>query len=246
MSSLPSTLNETYDSILLRISQSTQTHQDLVKTALRWIAVAQQPLRIEQLIEACTVKLEAGGQVCKNLRLSPEQIVLLLRHLVVPEKNGNASDIASAGGFRKDYLVFAHFSVREYLTTPGNMAPTINPMFAIELKQAHLDVSSSCIAYLLRTNSLEERENEHPLREYAWDLWALHAVLSTTEPAIEASKQAQDLFEQVAFGNGHEVFEMPQNFQRLIGWTDSLHAEAAVLDCLRNPYLFRQLGFPCF
>lgn len=217
-----------------------------MKTALRWIAVAQQPLRIEQLIEACTVKLEAGGQVCKNLRLSPEQIVLLLRHLVVPEKNGNASDIASAGAFRKDYLVFAHFSVREYLTTPGNMAPTINPMFAIELKQAHLDVSSSCIAYLLRTNSLEERENEHPLREYAWDLWALHAVLSTTEPAIEASKQAQDLFEQVAFGNGHEVFEMPQNFQRLIGWTDSLHAEAAVLDCLRNPYLFRQLGFPCF
>jgi hypothetical protein len=230
--SLPSTLNETYDSILLRIKNP--SHQKLANTALRWIAVAQQPLLVEELIEACTVKLEAGGQVCEESRLSPEQMVSLLRHLAVLEKNGTANDLASTVPCKKDCLVFAHFSVREYLTTSGYMASAIRPSFAMELKQAHLDVASSCIAYLLRTNSLEERKNEFPLREYAWDLWALHAVFTTKDTAIETSNHAQGLYEQVTFGSGYDI---PEYLQPIVWWAGS---KPAVLDCLRNPYFFEE------
>jgi hypothetical protein len=229
---LPSTLNETYDSILLRIKNP--SHQELANTALHRIAVAQQPLRVEQLIEACTVKLEAGGRICEDLRLSPAEIVMLLRHLAALEKNVAADDFASTASCKKDYLVFAHFSVREYLTTPRYMASAIRLSFAVELKQAHLDVASSCIAYLLRTNSLEERGNRFSLREYAWDLWALHAVLSMTDATIETSNRAQELYEKVAFGNDYDV---PNDLQRVVCWADSTRA---VLKCLRNPYFFEE------
>jgi hypothetical protein len=180
------------------------------------------------------VKLEAGGQVCEESRLSPEQMVSLLRHLAVLEKNGTASDLAPTVPCKKDCLVFAHFSVREYLTTPGYMASAIRPSFAIELKQAHFDVASSCIAYLLRTNSLEERKNEFPLREYAWDLWALHAVFTTKDTAIETSNHAQGLYEQVTFGSGYDI---PEYLQPIVWWAGS---KPAVLDCLRNPYFFEE------
>lgn len=201
LSFLPSTLNETYDNILLRVSQFPQTHQDLVKIALRWIAVAQQPLLVEELIEACTVKLEGGGQVREDLWLSPAQIALLLRHLVVLEKDPNetATELTSTAACNKDSVVFAHFSVKEYLTDPEKMAPDIRSKFGVDLKQAHSEVASSCIAYLLRTNTLEERKTAHPLREYAWDLWALHTCSSTMDTSVEASNQAQDLYEKVAF-----------------------------------------------
>jgi hypothetical protein len=234
LSSLPSTLNETYDSILQRIQRP--SHKELAKIALRWIAVAHRPLLIEELIEACTVRLEAVGQVCEEPRLSPAKIIMLLRHLVVLEKSrdGTTTSLTSTAACKKDSLVFAHFSVREYLTTPRYMEPKISPFFAIELKQAHLYVASSCVAYLLRTNTLEERKNDFSLREYAWDLWALHAVLSTKDAGIEASNHAQDLFEQVAFGNDYAV---PEDLQRIVCWADSTRT---VLDCLRNPYFFEE------
>jgi hypothetical protein len=237
LSCLPSTLNETYDSILRRIQKP--SHQELAKIALRWIAVAQQPLLVEELIEACTVKLEAGGQVCEGSRLSPAQIVMLLRHLVVLEKTGDETDegLASTAACNKDSIVFAHFSVREYLATPKHMSPAIRPIFAIEFMQAHLYVASSCVAYLSQTNTLGNRQKAFPLRSYAWDLWALHAVSSTTDTAncaIEISKHAQDLCERVAFGSGYDI---PGSLQPIVWWATS---KQAVLDCLRNPYFFEE------
>jgi hypothetical protein len=220
--------------MLLRISRLTQTHQYLVNTALNWLAAAQQPLLVEELIEACTVRLEAGGQVYEGLRLSPADVVLLLRHLVTVEKAETATDLTSTVVSAKDYLVFVHSSVREYLTTAQCITPTLRQGFAIDLEQARLHVASSCIAYLLRTNTQDRRQSEHPLREYAWDHWAMHAVASKIYTATETSKHAQDLYEKVAFGSGRDI---PEDLQRITWWTDS---KRAVLDCLRNPYFFEE------
>jgi hypothetical protein len=221
--------------MLLRISQFTQTHQYLVKVALVWLAAAQQPLLVEELIEACTVRLERGGQIYEGLRLSPADIVLLLRHLVTVEKAETPTALTSTVVSAKDYLVFVHSSVREYLTTAQYITPTLRQGFAIDLEQARFLVASSCIAYLLRTNTQDRRQNEHPLREYAWDHWAMYAVASKMYTATETSKHAQDLYEKVAFGSGHEY--IPEDLQRIISWTDS---KRAVLDCLRNPYFFEE------
>jgi hypothetical protein len=192
---------------------------------------AQQPLLVEELIEACTVRLDTGGQVHEGLRLSPADIVLLLRHLVAVEKAETATDLTSTAVSTKDYLVFAHFSVREHLITDTE---TLEQGSATELEQAHLHVASSCIAYLLRTNTRDKRKDEYPLRQYAWDHWAMHAVASKTYTPTETSKHAQDLYEKVAFGSGHDI---PEDLQRIIWWTDS---KRALLDCLRNPYFFEE------
>jgi hypothetical protein len=96
------------------------------------MAVAQRPLRVGELIEACIWKLEVGGQVYEDQRLSPEQIVSLLRHLVVVHEY---ADLTPTTAFYDDRLVFAHFSVMEYLTTPEYMAPDLRPSFAIDLKR---------------------------------------------------------------------------------------------------------------
>jgi len=227
LSGLPSTLNETYDSILLRIRPA---HRDLTAIALRWIAVAQQPLMIAELIEACMVNLEAGGRVRKDQRLSPAEIVLLLRHLVVLEKDYTTSTVACG----TDFLVFAHFSVQEYLTTPTYMAPAIRPSFAVNMKQAHLYVASSCVAYLLRTNAVENRETVFfPLLKYAWGFWALHAVTPKADTTIEKKchwERADELREQVDSGSDDDC-GIPEDLQRIIWWADS---KSAVLHCLRE------------
>jgi hypothetical protein len=241
LSCVPSSLAGIYDSILLRISRFTQTHQDLAKTALLWIAAAQQPLLVEELIEACTVRLEAGGQVHEGLRLSPADIVLLLRHLVTVEKAETATDLPSTAVSIKDRLVFAHFSVGEYLTTAQCISPKLRQGFAIDLEQARLHVASCCIAYLLRTNTQDKRQDEYPLREYAWDHWAMYAVASKTDTATEMSERAQDFYQKVAFGGGSGYgsigYNMPEELQEITWWTDS---KRAVLDCLRSPYFFEE------
>jgi hypothetical protein len=232
---MPSTLNETYDSILLRIDPS---YWELAKTALRWITVAQQPLTAEELVEACTVKFDAGGLAPKESKLTPTQIALLLRHFVIIETGETTTDHSSPAAYNRDYVAFAHFSVKEYLTIPDCMASTVRSSFAIELKQAHFEVARSCIVYLSRTNSLEEREHHFPLRGYAWDLWALHAVASTADTTIETLSRAQELYDEVAFGSGYEV---PKEFQRIVEWADR---ECPLLDCLRNPYFFEEYTAP--
>jgi len=237
--SLAAALNETYDCILGRIRTS---HQDLVRTALRWIAVAQQPLLVEELIEACTVKREAGGQVCEEPRLSPADIMLLLRHLVVLEKNGTATDLTPTAACNKDYIGFAHASVRDYLTTPECMAPALRQSFTIDLQQAHLHVANSCIAYLLRTNTLANRQENFPLRPYTWGFWALHFRLTVANENEDVPKSplqhAQALHDKVAFGRSRDVSDLLKPFDL---WP---FLRRALLDCLRKPYFFEEYMDP--
>jgi len=236
LSSLPPTLNKTYDSILQCIKQS---HRELAKTALLWIAVAARPLLVEELIEACSVTLDDGGQVREESRLMPAQIVLLLRHLVVLGKRLDeyATDSSSNEACGRDELVFAHFSVMEYLTTPEYMAPEIRASFAIELKEAHLHVASSCAAYLLRTNVSSLSERPFPLRGYAWTFWSRHVVSSrkdfgnTGRTSLRLRMQESNLRWQVASSSGHESHGLPGDFERIVGWADSQHA---VIDCLTH------------
>jgi hypothetical protein len=131
---LPPTLNETYDQILHRIKP---THRRLANTALRFIALARQPPEVGLLIEACTAKLDGDDQGREESRLSPAELLVLLRHLVVLDtsKSWIAAGLTSTAFCREERLFFAHFSVMEYLTTPEYMAPDLRPSFAIDLKR---------------------------------------------------------------------------------------------------------------
>jgi len=101
--------------------------------------------------------------------------------------------------------------------------------------QAHHDVASSCIAYIFHTNRLGERKNKHPLRGYAWDLWALHVVASTTDTTMGISDRAQYLYEETAFRSDNAV---PVELQQFIRMLDYLHC----LHCLRHPYFFEEFA----
>lgn len=231
MDNLPPSLNKTYDQILRRLQR--EPHRTLVENALRWLVAAYHLLTVEELIEACAVRLHDDGPRLGR-RLKPAQLAALLRYFVVFRKHGTSKQLAPHEVSMNDHIVFAHFSVKEYLLHPAEMAADLQPSFSLELKLSHLHVASSCVGYLLQTNTMQQRQEVFTLRPYAWDLWALHAMASTADFVQNIEPRAKDLFEQVAFGDGSKV---PVDLQRVVWWSQS---ENILLECLRRPYFFAE------
>jgi hypothetical protein len=140
LSAIPPTLNETYDNILRKINPS---HWRLARRALRWIVVADR-LSVPWLGGAVVLgpwpplpeEVDVHWWVRRPPGLSSVETVVLLRHLVVFEnpRNRTAAGLTSTAACNEDNegrLVFAHFSVMEYLTTPEYMASELRPTFAI-------------------------------------------------------------------------------------------------------------------
>lgn len=214
------------------------SHQRLARTALCWIATVHTPLRVAELIEACIIDVAGASTIDEDQRLRPFEMGLLLRHLVVFDKATETAVGASSTISEQDYIVFAHFSVKEYLTAPTYMAAEIRPVFALNLEAAHREVAGGCIAYLLSTNTIARRHQSFPLRSYAWDSWAFHAIAKSDDLRAIAEVRARDLYEQVAF---HGV-ESNEDLNQIIRWASS---RADVLHCLRHPYFFDEYTDAC-
>ena len=151
LSALPPTLNETYDNILRQINPS---HWRLAGKTLRWMVVAHSLPVLRQadggLIKSFPGEFNGDWWVRRVSGLSSVEIVILLRHLVVLEnpRDRTAAGLTSTAACNEDNednedeLVFAHFSVMEYLTTPEYMASELRPTFAIDRGEARSKAGS--------------------------------------------------------------------------------------------------------
>ncbi|KAH9064394.1 hypothetical protein EDB87DRAFT_1829336 [Lactarius vividus] len=103
---LPETLDETYEHMLRRIDKVKRqfTHR------LQCIAISVRPLRVEELAEILAVRFDLGAllQFCPGLQLGDaEEAVLSACSSLIIMVNVNGSRIVQ----------FAHFSVKEFLTS---------------------------------------------------------------------------------------------------------------------------------
>ncbi|KAL8786582.1 MAG: hypothetical protein Q9213_002719 [Squamulea squamosa] len=217
LASLPVTLEETYERILIEIDEM---YKELTVKALQWIVHSERPVTVEELADALAVDVECQPRFDNDARISdPRDLLLICSSLI---------NITSVDSGKQKVVKLAHFSVKEYLLS-SNIRSGRAATFAIDYLSAHINIAKDCLAYLIRIAhegdakdgfgsdieddskddyndryqkvSRRKRIAAFPLVSYAADHWMYHARA--------AKEQPQSLFLLLL-----ELFE-PGNFK---GW----------------------------
>ena len=166
---LPETLDETYARSLEEIDEQ---NWEYAHRLFQCVAAASCPLLVDELAEFLAFDFEAGPTPTFLADWRPEDPT----HTVLSVCSSLLAVVESDDGF--PVVQFAHFSVKEYLTSAqlAKATATIS-RFHISMTAAHTIVAQACLGVLLHfdenitTDSLEE----FPLASYAAQYWVDHA-----------------------------------------------------------------------
>ena len=180
LSSLPRTLDETYERILVNIPID---YQSKALAALQWIIYSVDKLTLNQISDAIIINPQADPPF--SLADRPPEPLWILETLPGLVTIDDASQ----------YLEIAHFSVVEYLESPRIMDTPVN-MFHLDPSKANTSILKDCVDVLkshshpvnqtiLKDNNGESQSFEvSPLCHYACEHGHDHVEL--LRPPIEA------------------------------------------------------------
>ncbi|KAH9056330.1 ankyrin repeat-containing domain protein [Lactarius vividus] len=181
LNQLPETLDETYEHMLLRIDK---VKRQFAHRLFQCIAVSVRPLRVEELAEILAARFdpEALPRFSTGWRLGDEEdAVLSACSSLVTVVDVNGSRIVQ----------FAHFSVKEFLTSDRLATATDDlSCFHITPHLAHATLAQACLGVLLQLDDRVDKESiDFPLADYAARHWFEHSrfenVSSTIRNAAE-------------------------------------------------------------
>jgi len=166
---LPETLDETYDRALKDIDEASW---ELAHRLFQVVAVAARPLRVQELAQFLGFDFATGPipKFCAGWLLEdPVDAVL----------SATSSLLAVVDVHGSPVVQFAHFSVKEFLTSPRLAKANDNILhrYHISITYAHTIAAQACLGMLLHldknitTGDLER----FPLVEYAAEHWVDHA-----------------------------------------------------------------------
>jgi hypothetical protein len=170
---LPESLDETYERILKEIKKPNRAHAQRV---LQCLAVAVQPLRVEELAEVLAVDFDDASGIPRlkpDWRWEEQELALLsaCSSLIAIVDSGYS-------WARVRVVQFSHFSVKEFLTS-SRIATASGEVFNyhINLEPAHTILSQACLGVLLQIQDNVEgcTPEDHPLSRYAAEHWMSHA-----------------------------------------------------------------------
>jgi hypothetical protein len=201
LKSLPKTLDETYERILLAIDEE---YRDIAVEALRWLCFSRGVLTIEVLAEAAVFSATVEGPSEESpLKVSfdrddliqdPLDIVSILSGLVVyrppDDRSDNSDDDVDEDlhsqpeiDKTKSEILLSHFSVKEYLAS-GRLGSRVD-RFAMDERRSHEILATKCLYFLLYCQEFLEYSDEFfygycltfqlPLFYYASKSWSYHA-----------------------------------------------------------------------
>ena len=167
---LPESLDETYERILKEIKKPNRDH---ARRLLSCLVAAVRPLRVEELAEVLAVDYEDEEGIPRlnmNWRWDDQEQALL---------TSCSSLISIVESSASRVVQFAHFSVKEYLTSTRLATSSGDILrYQISLKPAHMILAQACVGTLLRSDdSIEQNsvKNSSQLAEYAAEHWVTHA-----------------------------------------------------------------------
>ncbi|KAL8773553.1 MAG: hypothetical protein Q9209_001658 [Squamulea sp. 1 TL-2023] len=199
LASLPVTLEETYERILIEIEEM---YKELTVKALQWIVHSERPLRLEELADALAVDVECQPRFDNDARISdPRDLLLICSSLI---------DVTSVDSDERKVVKLAHFSVKEYLVS-DNIRLGRAAIFAVDHINTHMNIAKDCLAYLIHTAhegdaksrsgsdtgncgkvdendenqteiSQEKRIAAFPLVSYAAEYWMHHVRVAKEQP----------------------------------------------------------------
>lgn len=156
LSSLPSTLDETYERILLNIDEQ---YRKEAQVALTWLVASRRVLTVEELAEAVSIDTDSDGLFDPSNRLfEPKTICSVLSGLVSTVQShtrGGSADIR-----------LAHFSVEEYLVS-DRLAKSRASYFYIPLAISHIRLAASSLIYLQWAKGFLEQDTGRPIWRFS-------------------------------------------------------------------------------
>ncbi|KAF2719344.1 hypothetical protein K431DRAFT_212208, partial [Polychaeton citri CBS 116435] len=200
--SLPTTLDETYERILIGIEEGLRIDALVL---LRWLAYAKSPLSLSELVDATVIDLAGKGNVQVEDRPGLDDPLEILSGLVtIVGSERNEDDLDYVEGVRQDAsgsenekteltrprqqiagatkVKLAHFSVKEYLESKRILESSAKD-FHLENTREHRMLSQSCLVYLMHYSSCDEKLStkqdliRFPLLRYAAESWFYHSAL---------------------------------------------------------------------
>ena len=149
--SLPETLDETYDRILLSIPPE---YEREAYSALQYLAVAPCSVSVADVAEAVAIDRECHSFDPEDRLADPFDIVEVLSSLVTYSSAqialtiDEASNGRYAGAERATGLRLSHYSVKEYLLS-DRLRNKGASKFYISIYEAHKCIAEACLTYLL-------------------------------------------------------------------------------------------------
>ena len=167
LSSLPKTLDETYERILQDL-QSRGLLQDAI-TVLRWLCFSERPLRLSELVEVLAIECgDLGGFHSEKRLAHPMDVLTLCSDFVTCNTIGEEDADVSA-----TQVQLAHWSVKSYLLSERC---TLATAFSAEV--CHQQIAEGCMHYLMFLAKHQPLTSttiqEYPLAAYSAEFWWQH------------------------------------------------------------------------
>ena len=146
------------------------------------VAIASRPLRVEELAEILAFDFEAGPipKFCEGWRLpNPVDAVLSTCSTLLAIVDVEGSPVVQ----------FAHFSVKEYLTSTrlAETSDETSRRYHVSMTHAHTLVAQACLGILLHLDEDITRDSlrKFPLAEYAAEHWVGHSRIENVSQKLE-------------------------------------------------------------
>ncbi|KIV93472.1 hypothetical protein PV10_04684 [Exophiala mesophila] len=175
LSTLPKTLDETYDRILQDL-ESRGHLRDAIKV-LQWLCYSMRPLNTAEIVEILAIEDgEDGGFFPEDRLPDPADVMVVCSSLIscnaVIFDDGSGNTIIIEG--QTTQIQLAHFSVKEYLLSDRSALRS-----DFQTTVCHSLISEGCLRYLLYLADegplTRKVVAQHPLARYAAEHWWRHA-----------------------------------------------------------------------
>lgn len=175
LSSLPRSLEETYQRILCNIDIS--SIED-AKRILTLLCFASRPLTVKELIDGIAVETTLLRLNVRRRFHNASDIQEICSSLIEVDLDTNDMTKISGEDIIKGYVRLAHSSVEEYLTSESVLRGDAAKL-SINKGSAHAEIALICLIYLLepglsRTSSVEDVLENYPLAPFAAKYWHYH------------------------------------------------------------------------
>ena len=173
---LPRTLDQTYEKILLGVDTSEE--REMLRRALQFIVFAVRPVRTEELAEAIIVEAD-WVQLDKEARfIKVDDIFKGLRSLFLTTEG---------------LVRLSHYSVKEYLRSERAIEGPAN-FFALMPEESNVEIALTCLTYInlhdfdegpcVSATQFECRLSNYPFLDYACNYWFIHAQSEAAQSKI--------------------------------------------------------------
>lgn len=183
LTSLPKSLDDTYERILCNIDQE---HAEDALKVLIWLAFSARPLVAQEVAEATAITLDGSPSFNPEDRLRhPTDILAICSSLI--SVSSRPSDLSLESSLRESsthhYEVrLAHDSVKEFLLSE-RIKGTNAAFYSISEASSNNFLARACLAYLMHfkepsNDSTDLYLSEYPLLRYSAQEWEFHVTRS--------------------------------------------------------------------